>query len=282
MFDFAQKRPFDTPLVILDTETTGLHPWLGHRIVEIGAIRLENGLVVDTFNQMLDPGRSMDPAATAVNNINDSDLIGQPLFTNIIDDLLSFLDGALIVAHNAGFDADYLGMELYIDSYASSKPFINLPNPWLCTLQLARKNFHFGNNNLGHIARQLGVRIGRAHRALNDVYTTLEILKRMVTELEKQRLHTVGDLLLAQGGPIYATTPEKPFLPDVIEQALETQQSLRIVYNGQRQQTQRVITPFYPTSNLGTSYLIAHCHLNEEQRTFRIDRIIDAELVPNP
>ena len=281
MFDFAEKRPFDTPLVILDTETTGLHPWLGHRIVEIGAIRLENGQVVDTFNQMLDPGRNMDPAATAVNGIDDSDLIGQPLFTNIIDDLLAFLDGALIVAHNAGFDADYLGMELFIDSYASAKPYIKLPNPWLCTLQLARKNFHFGQNNLGHIAQQLGVRIGRAHRALNDVYTTLEVLKRMVAELKKQQLHTVGDLLLAQGGPIYATTPEQPFMPDVIQKALDSQQSLRIVYNGQRQQTQRVITPFYPTNNLGTGYLIAHCHLNDEQRTFRIDRIIDAELVPN-
>jgi len=279
MFDFAEKRPFDTPLVILDTETTGLHPWLGHRIVEIGAIRLENGRVIDTFNQMLDPGRSMDPAATAVNGIQDSDLIGQPLFSDIIDDLLAFLDGALIVAHNAGFDADYLGMEFFIDSYASSKSFIKLPNPWLCTLQLARKNFHFGNNNLGHIANKLGVRIGRAHRALNDVYTTSEVLKRMVAELKKQRLHTVGDLLLAQGGPIYATTPEQPFLPPTIQQALDRQQSLRIIYKGQQRESQRVITPFYPTYNLGTSYLIAHCHLNDEQRTFRIDRIIDAELV---
>ncbi|KAA3662253.1 MAG: WYL domain-containing protein [Chloroflexi bacterium] len=281
MFDFAEKRPFETPLVILDTETTGLHPWLGHRIVEIGAIRLENGQVIDTFNQMLDPGRSMDPAATAVNGIQDSDLIGQPLFSNIIDDLLSFLDGALIVAHNAGFDADYLGMELFIDSYASTKPSLKLSNPWLCTLQLARKNFHFGQNNLGHIAQKLGVRIGRAHRALNDVYTTSEVLKRMVAELEKQRMNTVGDLLLAQGGPIYATTPELPFLSPIIQEALDTQQSLRIVYKGQRRESQRVITPFYPTYNLGNSYLIAHCHLNDEQRTFRIDRIVDAELVPS-
>ena len=279
MFDFAEKRPFEIPLVILDTETTGLHPWLGHRIVEIGAIRLENGQVVDTFNQVLDPGRKMDPAATAVNGIQDSDLIGHPFFADIANNLLSFLDGALIVAHNAGFDADYLGMELFIDSYTSANPPVTLPNPWLCTLQLARKNFRFGQNNLGNIAQQLGVRIGRAHRALNDVYTTLEVLKRMVNELKKQRLHTVGDLLLAQGGPIYATVPEQTFLPHIIQQALDRQQSLRIVYNGQKQQTQRVITPFYPTSNLGTGYLVAHCHLSDEQRTFRIDRIVDAELV---
>lgn len=280
MFDFEEKRPFDIPLVVLDTETTGLHPWLGHRIVEIGAIRLENGRVVDTFNQLLYPGRRMEPAATAVNGIHDSDLIGQPLFSDIVENLHLLLDGALIVAHNAGFDADYLGMELFIDSYASSAPPTTLPNPWLCTLQLARKNFHFGRNNLEHIARLLNVRIGRAHRALNDVYTTLEVLKRMVAELKKQQQYTVGDLLLAQGGPIYATTPEQADLPGVIRQALARQQSLRIVYKGQKQQTQRVITPFYPTSHQGTSYLIAHCHMSDEQRTFRIDRIISAELVP--
>jgi DNA polymerase III epsilon subunit family exonuclease len=279
MFDFSEKRPFAVPLVILDTETTGLHPWLGHRVVEIGAIRLENGEVVDTFNQMLDPGRHMDPAATAVNGIHDSDLIGNPFFSDVMEPLLAFLDGALIVAHNAGFDADYLGMELFIDSYTSGKPSLKLENPWLCTLQLARKNFHFGQNNLGHIAHQLGVRMGRAHRALNDVYTTLEVLKRMINRLQKQKLHTVGDLLLAQGGPIYVTTPELPFLSPTIQQGLDTQQPLRIVYRGQKRESQRVVTPLYPTNNLGTSYLIAHCHLSDEQRTFRIDRIVDAELV---
>ncbi|MCA9926503.1 MAG: WYL domain-containing protein [Anaerolineales bacterium] len=280
MFDFDDKRPFEVPLVILDTETTGLQPWLGHRVVEIGAIRLENDQVVDTFNVLLDPGRNMDPAASAVNGIQDADLIGQPLFADISHALLTFVDSALIIAHNAVFDADFLGMEFFIDSYTSPGPSVSLQNPWLCTLLLARNCFHFGRNNLGNIARLLGVRIGRAHRALNDVYTTYEVFKRMTAELKKQRIETIGDLLRAQGGAKYASFPGITELPMMVEQALAEQQLLRIVYRNEKRETQRVITPYYPTQHHGITYLIAHCHMSDEQRTFRIDRILDMELVP--
>jgi len=280
MFNFAEKRPFELPLVILDTETTGLQPWLGHRIVEIGAIRLENGQIVDTFNTLLDPGRSMDPAASAVNGIQDADLIGQPLFSDIAPSLLSFVDGALIIAHNAVFDADFLGMELFIDSYAVPRPLVPLQNPWLCTLLLARTSFHFGRNNLEYIAQLLGVRKNRAHRALNDVYTTAEVFKRMAAELKKQRIETIDELLRAQGGAKYASVPSITELPVKIEHALDTQQSLSIVYRSERKESQRVITPYYPTQHHGITYLIAHCHISDEQRTFRIDRIFDMEIVP--
>ena len=279
MLNFDEKRPDEIPIVVLDTETTGLYPGIGHRIVELGAVRLENWQIHGEYSQLLQPGRQMDEGASAVNHIYDEDLVGKPIFADIEQEFLAFINGALIVAHNASFDANFLGMELFISGYATQTGKVPLPNPWLCTLQLARNYFYFGRNNLSHIAHKLGVRMGTAHRALNDVYMTMEVFKRMVQQLRKQRLTTVGDLLLAQGEPIFAPPPPDVFLIPPIADALANGRSLHILYMGQRGESSRIITPLYPTQHRGVSYLIAYCHLHEAQRTFRLDRIFNATLV---
>lgn len=271
-----EQRPSDIPIVVLDTETTGLLPQMGHRVVEIGAVRLENWQEVAQINSLIQPGRKMDGGASRVNGIYDEDLIGQPTFPAVAPELMALLDGALVVAHNAPFDAGFIGMEFFIDSFGRQEPFPAFNNPWLCTLQMARRQFYFGRNNLGHIARQLGVRTGRSHRALNDVYTTAEILKRMVYDLDKRGLSTVGDLLHAQGGVIYAPPPPQVFLPDVIREAVRDGRTLRILYAGRNGESRRTITPLYPTQHKGSDYLIAHCHKAQDQRTFKLNRILDA------
>lgn len=280
MFDFAEKRPSDIPIVVLDTETTGLYPGLGHRVVEIGAVRLENWQPVAEFNQLINPERKIEPKASAVSGISDADLIGRPTFTDIALELSAFLAGALIVAHNAAFDAGFLGMEYFISNptgFAPRTPV--LPNPWLCTLLLARRHFYFGRNNLGHIARKLGVRMGKAHRALNDVYMTAEILKRMTRELAKRKLETVGDLLYAQGEPVFTPAPPAVYLPEPVVDALVNGRQLRILYLGDGGETERTITPLYPAEHRGVGYLIADDHLRHDRRTFRLDRIFSAEVI---
>ena len=276
---WLEKRPSDVPLVILDTETTGLFPGLGHRVVEIGAIRLENWREVGQVSTLLQPGRKMDAKASSVNGINDTDLLGQPTFSEVATELLSLLDGAVLVAHNAEFDAGFLGQELLIHGLKTEGAPQALPNPWLCTLQLARRHFHFGRNSLSHIARHLGVRMGRAHRALSDVYMTAEILKRMVYTLGQRKLETVGDLLHAQGAPIFAPALTQWELPDVVAAAFANGRNLRILYLGQRGESNREITPLYPSQHRGVDYLIAYCHQAQDQRTFRLDRIFSAELL---
>ncbi|MBK8904651.1 MAG: WYL domain-containing protein [Anaerolineaceae bacterium] len=275
---WLEKRPSDVPLVILDTETTGLYPGLGHRVVEIAAIRLENWQEVAQVSTLIQPGRKIDPKASSVNGITDADLLGQPTFSQVADELLALLDGAVVVAHNAEFDAGFLGQELLIHGLQTSGAPGVLANPWLCTLQLARRHFHFGRNNLGHIAAHLGVRMGRAHRALNDVYMTAEILKRMVRTLGQRRLETVSDLLHAQGAPIYARAIV-PQLPDVVAAALADGRNLRILYLGQNGESTREITPLYPSQHRNVTYLVAYCHQAHDQRTFRLDRIFSAELM---
>lgn len=268
----------EVPLVVFDCETTGLSPQLGHRVVEIGAVRLHDWQKVGEFSQLIQPDRKMGRGASAVNGITDVDLAGQPRFHDIVDDLLEFMAGALLVAHNASFDASFLSNELSISRQMGRREGREsiLSNPWLCTLTLARRNFSFRRNNLGYIARQLGIRTGQSHRALSDVQTTTEVLKQMVQELGNKQPLRVGDLIFAQRGPIYLPKSPQIELPQQMRRAFDNQLDLEILYaGGGSGRTRRVITPLYPTKHGRTTYIIAFCHLRQARRTFRLDRILE-------
>lgn len=272
----------DIPIVVIDTETTGLHPGLGDRVVEVGAVRFEGWRQVGEFNQMVNPNRPMGEQAAAVVGIYDEDLVDKPPFIDIADDLLTFMEGALLVAHNAPFDANFLSLEFILCDIHQRLPLKEpvLPNPWLCTLQLARRHFHFGRNNLGNVAYKLGAAVGRAHRALNDVYTTAEVLKRMARQLERShRFYTVADLLHAQGGPIFGPPPPEIELLEPMATAVADKRPLLILYMGESGETERTITPRYVTEHRGEIYIVAYCHLRQAQRTFRLDRIFSATVI---
>jgi DNA polymerase III subunit epsilon len=274
MQSFDEMPLAEAPIVVLDTETTGLSPELGHRVIEIGAVRLTGWQEEASFDALVNPGRPIDPGAARVHGLSDSDVAAAPPFSAIVQQLAPLIDGALLVAHNASFDAGFLAMEYAIASRAGACPE-TLPNPWLCTLQLARRHFHFGRNDLGSVAHLLGVRRGQTHRALTDAYTTAGVLQRMVRELAKRNLVTVGDLLHAQGGALHMrTTQPACSLPAPLYEAMIAGKSVRIVYRaGGGSESQRVISPLYTTSAYGARYLVAYCHLRCAQRTFRLDRI---------
>ncbi len=277
------------PIIVLDTETTGLNPVTGDRIVELAAVRYDcdksgNWQVKNSFSRLIYPGRRMAPGASRVNKIYDRDLRNKPSFSEIIGDFKAFISDALIVAHNANFDASFLGMEFYIHRFGRPEESSSqLRNPWLCTLQLARRHFHFGRNNLGQIANKLGVSYGEkaypAHRALNDVHTTAAVFQKMSRLLTRSGISRVGDFLDAQGGPILAPTPTPVILPTPFGEALSGSQPLWIKYDGLYGQSERIIEPRYSTEAGRHKYLIAHCRRDNDQRTFRLDRIRSVEIV---
>lgn len=274
--DYAHRRLSSLPVAIVDTETTGLYPGMGHRVVEVAALRLENMHEVVQMSHLVNPGRAMDPEASRVNGITDNDLVDAPPFAAILPELDQLLQGTVIVAHNAVFDAGFLGLEYHLAHKTTrdqEAPSAGLENPWLCTMRLARQFFYFRRNSLGNIAMELGVRANQAHRALNDVYTTAAILRRMLVELGKMGFHTAGDLLHAQGGPIYPPPPPRRLSNPVIMEALDRQAPLHILYRSQKGSTERVIRPLYVTDYRGQIYLVAYCMLRQAQRTFRLDRI---------
>jgi DNA polymerase III subunit epsilon len=99
--------------IVLDTETTGLEPELGHRVIEIGCVELHNRRTTGrTFHRYLNPEREIDDGALAVHGISRAELDGQPRFAEIADELIAFLHGAELVIHNAAFDVAFLDAEL--------------------------------------------------------------------------------------------------------------------------------------------------------------------------
>lgn len=99
--------------VVLDTETTGLDPALGHRIIEIACVEMVNRrLTHNNFHKRVHPERDIDPGATAVHGMTLADLVHEPKFAEIAEEFLRYVDGAELIIHNAPFDVGFLNAEL--------------------------------------------------------------------------------------------------------------------------------------------------------------------------
>lgn len=139
--------------IILDTETTGLDPKDGHRIVEIGCLELVDRVWTGrTYQQYINPDRAMTEDAYRVHGISDEMLADKPRFDQIADAFLDFVDGATIVAHNASFDMRFINWEL---NNAGREP---LPmDKVVDTLAIARKKYPGAANSLDALCRRFEV-----------------------------------------------------------------------------------------------------------------------------
>lgn len=249
---------------VLDVETTGLSPAAGDRVIELALLRREPDGRTDLYAQLVNPGRPIDPRASAVNGIRDSDVADAPPFAALVGPLADRLADAVLVAHNAPFDLGFLAAELQR---------LGLPppqQPVIDTLGLARNCFRFPANNLGAVASALGVRAGHAHRAGGDVATTLGILEVMVQRLEAQGVTTLGQTIVASKLGIGPSEGPPVTMAEPLRTAIAEKRELMIRYRSRgRAMTIRRIRPIA----LRGSYLVAYCHLRREERTFSIDRI---------
>lgn len=163
--------------IIFDTETTGLDA-REDRIIEFGGIELVNKFPTGrTFHHYINPqGRQIHPEAQAVHGIGEADLVGKPAFPDIIDELRTFLDGALLVAHNANFDIGFLNAEY---------KRLNLPpiDPGVVvdTLAIARRKHPMGPNSLDALCRRYG--IDNSHRTKHGALLDSELLAEVYIEL---------------------------------------------------------------------------------------------------
>jgi len=152
-------------VVIFDTETSGMSPHKGHRIIEIGAVKLSGGVVVDEYQRFVDAGVPISPQAQAVHGINMLMLQGKPRPETVFPEFRDFFGQALLVAHNAAFDLRFLRAEF--DALG-----LDLPNRVECTLKLSRRRLpRLANYRLETVYRHLGGVVDasiRQHRALDD------------------------------------------------------------------------------------------------------------------
>ena len=146
-------------IVVFDTETTGLHPHEGERIVELAAVRLRKGKVVGRFHTYLNPGRSSNPFALKVHGLADEFLLGAPKFKDIVGLWEEFVGNATLVAHYSVFDIGHL--QAVYDDIGRQRPANNV----LCTKVLARLVVPVASYRLVHLVDYFGVDARPAHTA---------------------------------------------------------------------------------------------------------------------
>jgi DNA polymerase-3 subunit epsilon len=159
--------------VVLDTETTGLDHRQGHRIIEIGALEMDDRqLTGRQFHVYINPEREIDQGAMEVHGITEEFLRDKPRFAEISDDLMSFVDGAELVIHNASFDVGFIDNELLITGHEHSS--VTDVASVLDTLELA-KDLHPGQrNNLDALCKRYDV--DNSSRTLHGALLDAEIL----------------------------------------------------------------------------------------------------------
>jgi len=164
--------------IVLDTETTGLEPDLGHRIIEIGCVELMNRRPTGrTFHHYLNPDRDIDKGALEVHGITLEALQGKPRFGDVAEELMTFISGAELVIHNAAFDVAFLDAEL--KRHATAAPafegkLIAAECRVLDTLALARKMHPGQRNNLDALCKRY--EIDNSHRELHGALLDARIL----------------------------------------------------------------------------------------------------------
>ncbi|MBM4312310.1 MAG: 3'-5' exonuclease [Deltaproteobacteria bacterium] len=158
--------------VIIDLETTGLSPRHGHRVIEIGAVAVEQGVIVEEFSTLIDTGVPIPPAVQAIHGITDEMVEGKPPPEEVFPRFYAFIAGGILVAHNAAFDIRFLRHE-----FARLK--MNLPHHHICTLELSRLRFpRLMDHTLETIYLHLfpdADFIRQNHRALDDARMTAKI-----------------------------------------------------------------------------------------------------------
>lgn len=166
--------------IVLDTETTGLEPSRGHRIIEIGCVEIINRRITEnTYHQYIQPDREIDEGAYEVHGISNEFLADKPRFKDIVEDFMSFVNGAELVIHNAPFDVGFLNHELAMlePVWGKVSDHCSITD----SLVMARKNHPGQKNNLDALCKRYDVNNSKRelHGALLDAELLAEVYLRM-------------------------------------------------------------------------------------------------------
>lgn len=166
------NRKFADRLVVLDTETTGLNPQEGHRIIEIGCVELINRrLTGNRFHVYINPDRVIDAGAIEVHGITNEFLEDKPRFKDVAEDFIGFITGAELVIHNAPFDVGFINHEF---SRLANTQEVGSYSKIFDTLTYARKKHSGQRNSLDALCKRYG--IDNSHRDLHGALLDAEIL----------------------------------------------------------------------------------------------------------
>jgi DNA polymerase-3 subunit epsilon len=164
--------------IVLDTETTGLDPLTGDRVIEVAAVELFNLLPTgEAFHRVIDPERDIPAEASRIHGFTNGDVAGKPKFAEIADGLLAFLGDAEIIAHNAPFDFGFLDAELF----RCQRPALDRSR-MIDSLAMAKTRYPGMPNNLDALCRRLGVdnSMRGNHNAILDCQLLAQVYLEMM------------------------------------------------------------------------------------------------------
>ena len=177
--------------IILDTETTGLDPNDGHRVIEIGCIEMVNRRLTDrTFHVYINPEREIDQEAIAVHGITNEFLTDKPNFSGIADEFIEFVRDAELIAHNAPFDVSFIEAELERIPGAPSIFSLIHGGAAVDTLSMAKEKRPGKRNSLDALCRDY--KVDASERTLHGALLDAELLTRVYLEMTREQSRMFG------------------------------------------------------------------------------------------
>jgi len=271
------KELNDVEFVIFDTETTGLSPDSGDRVVELAAVRFKGNKQLATFTSLVNPRRPISEAAFAVNHISQEMLKDAPSIEKVMPAFLKFIEGSCLCSYNAGFDLEFLNNELKLIGKNALEGIIVVD-----ILKMARRLIPgLERYALWFVADKLGIKTKQEHRAFSDVELTLNTFNKLKEILELKGLSDFNVF-----SRLFSI--DKHFLESVnaqklaqIQEAIDLGLVIKIKYlsTSGAKVSEREVNPKEIKQDNGRSYLVGYCSLRHEERTFSVDGILHMEVV---
>ena len=275
MSSIIDTNVWQIPVAFLDFETTGLSVEAGDRVVEVAIIRGQHLLDPNPirYQSLVQPGMPVPKTSFDIHGIDDDMLSDAPVFADLLPEVQTLLSDALVIAHHAPFDVGFLKAEC---AYAGKSPFE--VGPILDTLRLARALFGFPSCGLSSLAERMNVPLTNHHRALADCTATFEVCKRMLECIDPTHRLTVSMLNqriteMTHGGVIRGQ------MKQTFREAAKAHSMLEIDYTRIQGQGDLKTTRTITVESWKPPNVEAWCHLRNQKRIFRLDRIQDVRPV---
>jgi len=265
MLDLSNAR-----FAFLDIETTGLSPWFGDRICEVAVIVTEGKRIKEQFQTLVNPECPLSVGAASTNGLTDVELAEAPKFAEVAESIIGLVKEAVVVCHNAKFDLQFLDSE-----FKRLGREIQVPN-LIDTLMLARQYYEMPSYGLEFIAGSFHLPLTVKHRALDGALAARGIFFAMMEQM-KPFNKPLDEYIGIYNSPAWPNDGIE--LPTELGEAIYSNKRMfiRYVANDGRE-SERWVTPKQVTGLNDYVYLQAYCHLRNEERSFRLDRIVSVKV----
>jgi len=270
----SHKDINEVELVFFDVETTGLYPFSGDTVCELGAVKIKGETEIASFNELINPKRKIPSEASAIHHIYDSDVSGKPYFEEIVDRFLYFIGSSVLCGYNVGFDLGFLNAELTKIKY----PPIDVPS--IDVLVMARRMIQAEHYNLKAVSEQLNISARNFHRALDDAIVTKDIFLIIKGMAAQKGIKQTGDFISLYGfdNDFFKKhqEPKITFLKESIRAQLKIQ--IRYVSCTNVANT-FIVIPKRIEEKDRRKYLIATYPLIQKEFTFNLSCILRVDVV---